>query len=181
MHRLSSFVHCEMLQSAHAGGSITAVLVCCRDNDVHPNPHGYRIGGHQEEETVVCLHTEGQTGPRRLGGTVRNGMSYNKWKPSWPVWRLVPSSWFSMWFSAHTTFTKQCLVEIYQLSKLSQVVPTQISKDWTYIWCFSCQLDHLKCFTFTAWWPWPRKCCCTAITFLWKVNYVVLLQLWDLL
>lgn len=50
--------------------SITAVLICCRDDDVHPNPHGDGVGGHQEKETVVRLDAEGQTGPRRLrGGT----------------------------------------------------------------------------------------------------------------
>lgn len=44
------------------------MLVCRRDDDVHPNPHGRCIGSHQEEETVVRLHAEGETGPRRLRG-----------------------------------------------------------------------------------------------------------------
>lgn len=48
--------------------SVAAVLVCCRDNDIHPNPHGHWIGGHQKEKTVVCLHAERQTGSRGRSG-----------------------------------------------------------------------------------------------------------------
>lgn len=42
------------------------MLVCCCDDDIHPNPHWYRIRSHQKEKTVVCLHAECQTGSRRL-------------------------------------------------------------------------------------------------------------------
>lgn len=63
MHRL----HSSRNQSPIAQQrSVTAVLVCRRDDDVHPNPHGDGVGGHQEEEAVVCLDAEGQTGPRGL-------------------------------------------------------------------------------------------------------------------
>lgn len=65
LHRpLSSFT--QEFHSHICKRSITAVLVCRRDDDIHPNPHGYWIGSHQEEEPVVGLHTERQTGPRRL-------------------------------------------------------------------------------------------------------------------
>lgn len=63
-------------QSSHVlQRSIAAVLVCCRDDDVHPNPHGDGVGGHQEEETVVRLDAEGQTGPRRLRGGTQTAKS----------------------------------------------------------------------------------------------------------
>lgn len=48
--------------------SISAVLVCCCNNDVHPDPHGHRIGRNQEEQTVIRLHTERQARPWRLKG-----------------------------------------------------------------------------------------------------------------
>lgn len=60
--------------------SVTAVLVRCRDDDVHPDPHGHSVGGHQEEEAIVCLDAEGQTGPRRLR---RENAEKEKWDWSW--------------------------------------------------------------------------------------------------
>lgn len=80
-HRLRScFTRGFFLKSVYTKRSITAVLVCRRDDDVHPDPHGHWIGGHQKEEAVVGLHTEGHAGPRRLSGrqTSDNVMTHDE-------------------------------------------------------------------------------------------------------
>lgn len=48
--------------------SVSAVLVCRCDDHIHPNPHRHRVRGHQEEQSVISLHTKRQTGSRRRCG-----------------------------------------------------------------------------------------------------------------
>lgn len=63
---LLRFKHCASLKGLAARSSVTTVFVRRSDNDIHPNPHGHRIGSHKKEETVVCLHAERQSRSWRL-------------------------------------------------------------------------------------------------------------------
>ena len=48
------------------GGPGGVVLVRSCHDDIHPNPHGFRAGGHHIEKTFVGLDAEGQAGTGAL-------------------------------------------------------------------------------------------------------------------
>lgn len=115
--------------------SVTAVLVRCCDDDVHPNPHGDGVGSYQEEEAVVCLDAEGQTGPRRLRRVMQKKgkeeiiywwdkqMDTQNWfplldrskkKPQWLIRALQHASWVS-WHISWQDWVPSCSTRLQMI------------------------------------------------------------------
>lgn len=55
------------------GRSRGVVFVRSCDNDIHPNSHGFRAGGHHIEKAFVSLDAEGQAGTGALKYARREG------------------------------------------------------------------------------------------------------------
>lgn len=74
------------------GRSRGVVFVRSCDNDIHPNTHGFRAGGHHIEKAFVGLDAEGQAGTGALEYARREGdwVNFHNCFPKWGLECLPP-------------------------------------------------------------------------------------------
>lgn len=80
--------HLQVSSCVRMCSSVSAVFICRSHNNVHPDSHGFSAVGHEEKEPLVCFHTEGETGPRRLRMTKRETL-LQQTQSAWEIQKCV--------------------------------------------------------------------------------------------